>query len=129
MPCLLRSTRPTHTHPLLTRAPIHRLTHPPTNPPHIGKLFQPVPYSPGTPHGMPPQFEVFYQNPQYAICHVPPPVMFKARVFTPPRLCAVFEIAGPFRGSGLCRLGVVWGPRSFVARGRSWHCCGRFGFR
>jgi hypothetical protein len=31
---------------------------------------------------------------QYAICHVPPPVMFKARIFSPPRLCAVFEVAG-----------------------------------
>lgn len=44
---------------------------------------------------MPAQFEAFYENPQFAICHVPPPAMFKARIFKPPRLCAVFEIAGP----------------------------------
>lgn len=32
-----------------------------------GKLFQPVPYSPGTPHGMPAAFEPFYDNPQVSL--------------------------------------------------------------
>ncbi|EKU22527.1 hypothetical protein NGA_0429201 [Nannochloropsis gaditana CCMP526] len=59
-----------------------------------GQLFQPVPYSPGTPLGMPREFEDFHLNPSYAICNVPPTVMFKAKIFKPPRLCAVFTIEG-----------------------------------
>ncbi|KAM3573784.1 hypothetical protein VYU27_004286 [Nannochloropsis oceanica] len=59
-----------------------------------GQLFQPVPYSPGTPIGMPREFEDFHLNPSYAICNVPPTVMFKAKIFKPPRLCAVFAIEG-----------------------------------
>ncbi len=42
--------------------------HPPTPPwAAAGKLFQPVPYSPGTPHGMPAEFEEFYQNPEVGL--------------------------------------------------------------
>jgi hypothetical protein len=43
---------------------------------------------------MPREFEDFHLNPSYAICNVPPTVMFKAKIFKPPRLCAVFTIEG-----------------------------------
>ncbi|NJN32339.1 MAG: hypothetical protein HC824_19365 [Synechococcales cyanobacterium RM1_1_8] len=55
-------------------------------------LFQPVPYSSQTPKGMAAEFEPYHSDiEQYAIVHVPPPLMFQAKVFKPSRLCAVFE--------------------------------------
>lgn len=59
-----------------------------------GLLFQPVPYSTETPHGMPKEMEVYYNDPDYAIINVPPLVMFNAKCFKPPRLCAVFRLYG-----------------------------------
>ena len=40
--------------------------------------------------GMPKEMEVYYNDPDYAIINVPPLVMFNAKCFKPPRLCAVF---------------------------------------
>jgi len=59
-----------------------------------GELFQPVPYSTNTPHGMPKQFEKFLHSKEYAIVNVPPVIMFKAKVFKPSRLCAVYRVEG-----------------------------------
>jgi hypothetical protein len=54
-------------------------------------LFQPVPYSPGTPKGMPAELEQYYQSPDYLIINVPPNFMFAAKIFQPSRLCAIYE--------------------------------------
>lgn len=55
-------------------------------------LFQPVPYSSGTPKGMPTEFEPYHDSPDYTIINVPPNFMFKAKIFQPSRLCAVYRI-------------------------------------
>jgi hypothetical protein len=54
-------------------------------------LFQPVPYSPGTPKGMPAELEQYYQSPEYLIINVPPNFMFAAKIFQPSRLCAIYQ--------------------------------------
>lgn len=54
-------------------------------------LFQPVPYSAATPKGMPAEFEPYHSASDYAIINVPPNFMFKAKVFTPSRLCAIYR--------------------------------------
>ena len=54
-------------------------------------LFQPVPYSAATPKGMPAEFEKFHTSADHTIVHVPPNFMFKAKIFKPSRLCAVFR--------------------------------------
>jgi hypothetical protein len=55
-------------------------------------LFQPVPYTTATPKGMPADIEAKYHNqPDYAIINVPPNFMFKAKIFKPSRLCAVYR--------------------------------------
>lgn len=56
-----------------------------------GLLFQPIPYSQATPKGMPPEFEVYYHSPEYIIINVPPNFMFKAKIFQPSRLCAIYQ--------------------------------------
>lgn len=55
-------------------------------------LFQPVPYSTATPKGMPAEFEKFRESKDYAIIHVPPNFMFKAKIFQPSRLCAIYRV-------------------------------------
>jgi hypothetical protein len=55
------------------------------------QLFQPVPYTRQTPRGMPPEFEQYHQSPTHVIINVPPPFMFKAKIFQPSRLCAVYQ--------------------------------------
>ena len=55
-------------------------------------IFQPVPYSKNTPKGMPPLFEQYHDSSDYVIINVPPNFMFKAKVFSPSRLCAVYRI-------------------------------------
>jgi len=59
-----------------------------------GLVFQPVPYSPDTPKGVPPEFEQYYFSPDHLIVNVPPTFMFQARVFQPSRLCAVYSLKG-----------------------------------
>lgn len=54
-------------------------------------LFQPVPYSVATPKGMPTEFEKYYESDAYAIINVPPNFMFKAKIFKPSRLCAIYR--------------------------------------
>ena len=54
-------------------------------------LFQPVPYSPGTPKGMPVEFEQYHQSPEHLIINVPPNFMFAAKIFQPSRLCAIYK--------------------------------------
>ncbi len=56
-------------------------------------LFQPVPYTTATPKGMPAEFEKFHNSADYAIVNVPPNFMFKAKVFKPSRLCAIYRKA------------------------------------
>ena len=55
-------------------------------------LFQPVPYSPGTPKGMPAELEQYHQSPAHLIINVPPNFMFAAKIFQPSRLCAIYEL-------------------------------------
>ncbi|GBF80212.1 hypothetical protein [Aphanothece sacrum] len=54
-------------------------------------LFQPVPYSIQTPKGMPTEFEPYYNSDEYIIINVPPNFMFKAKIFNPSRLCAIYQ--------------------------------------
>ncbi|MEL6461569.1 MAG: hypothetical protein AAFX46_01830 [Cyanobacteria bacterium J06636_27] len=54
-------------------------------------LFQPVPYSKTTPKGMPEEFEKYHQSEEYTIVNVPPNFMFKAKIFKPSRLCAIYK--------------------------------------
>ncbi len=56
-----------------------------------GLLFQPVPYSITTPKGMPIEFEPYHNSPEYIIINVPPHFMFKAKIFKPSRLCAIYQ--------------------------------------
>ena len=57
-------------------------------------LFQPVPYSAATPKGMPAEFEKFHNSSDHAIINVPPNFMFKAKIFKPSRLCAIYRHLG-----------------------------------
>ncbi len=54
-------------------------------------LFQPVPYSLATPKGMPAEFEQYHQSDEYTIINVPPNFTFKAKIFKPSRLCAIYR--------------------------------------
>lgn len=54
-------------------------------------LFQPVPYTATTPKGMPAEFEPFHTSPEHIIINVPPNFMFKAKIFKPSRLCAIYR--------------------------------------
>lgn len=54
-------------------------------------LFQPVPYSSATPKGMPAEFEKYHHSVDYVILNVPPNFMFKAKIFKPSRLCAIYK--------------------------------------
>ncbi|MEM6751623.1 MAG: hypothetical protein AAF630_01330 [Cyanobacteria bacterium P01_C01_bin.38] len=54
-------------------------------------LFQPVPYSSATPRGMPAEFEKYHESEEFVILNVPPNFMFKAKIFKPSRLCAIYK--------------------------------------
>lgn len=54
-------------------------------------IFQPVPYSPGTPKGMPAEFEQYHQSSEHLIINIPPNFMFAAKIFQPSRLCAIYR--------------------------------------
>ncbi|PZV11915.1 MAG: hypothetical protein DCF22_13380 [Leptolyngbya sp.] len=54
-------------------------------------LFQPIPYTATTPRGMPAEFEPFHTSPDHIIINVPPNFMFKAKIFKPSRLCAIYR--------------------------------------
>ena len=54
-------------------------------------LFKPVAYSKNTPKGMPSEFEAYHNSENYFIINVPPNFMFKAKIFNPNRLCAIYR--------------------------------------
>ncbi|PRW56134.1 hypothetical protein C2E21_5068 [Chlorella sorokiniana] len=57
-----------------------------------GILFQPVPWSPTSRKGMPQELEEqYYGKDDYTFINVPPVFMFQAKVFQPPRLCAIYK--------------------------------------
>eukprot|EP00271_Cylindrocystis_brebissonii_P006873 TRINITY_DN19751_c0_g1_i1.p1 TRINITY_DN19751_c0_g1~~TRINITY_DN19751_c0_g1_i1.p1 ORF type:complete len:192 (-),score=21.67 TRINITY_DN19751_c0_g1_i1:383-958(-) len=59
---------------------------------YTGNLFQPVPWSPNTPFGMPRELEKYVQDKEhYVVINVPPNFMFQAKIFKPSRLCAIFK--------------------------------------
>ncbi len=55
-------------------------------------IFQPVPYSTQTPKGMLPEFEKYHQSDEHIIINIPPNFMFKAKIFKPSRLCAIYRL-------------------------------------
>ncbi|NEP81772.1 MAG: hypothetical protein F6K39_28595 [Okeania sp. SIO3B3] len=55
-------------------------------------IFQPIPYSKETPKGMAKEFEQYHESSDYIIINVPPNFMFKAKIFKPSRLCAIYKI-------------------------------------
>jgi hypothetical protein len=58
-------------------------------------LFQPVPYTQTATKGMPVEYEPYHDSPDYAIVNVPANFMFKAKIFQPNRLCAIYrKLAG-----------------------------------
>ncbi|MBC7883289.1 MAG: hypothetical protein H7Y37_18520 [Anaerolineae bacterium] len=54
-------------------------------------LFQPVPYSTNTPHGMPRAFEPYHNSEDYLVVNVPANFIFQARISRPSRLCAIYR--------------------------------------
>ncbi len=54
-------------------------------------IFQPVPYTQKETRGMPLEYEKYHDSPDYIIINVPPNFMFKAKVFKPNRLCAIYR--------------------------------------
>jgi hypothetical protein len=54
-------------------------------------LFQPVPYTTATPKGMPAEFEKYHASTEHLVINVPPNFMFKAKIFKPSRLCAIYR--------------------------------------
>ncbi|HEY9646268.1 MAG TPA: hypothetical protein V6C88_07865 [Chroococcidiopsis sp.] len=54
-------------------------------------LFQPMPYTIGATKGMPPEFEPYHDSADHVIVNVPPNFMFKAKIFQPSRLCAIYR--------------------------------------
>jgi hypothetical protein len=67
-----------------------------TSSPHgYSVIFEPIPYSTESPHGMPKDIsDKYYMKENYAIVNVPQTIMFKAKVFAPTRLCAVYQVTG-----------------------------------
>ena len=57
-------------------------------------LFQPTPYTPEMPLGMPKALEPYHASADHVIINVPPNFMFKAKVFNPSRLCAIYRRVG-----------------------------------
>ena len=74
---------------------VARQSHPEEGPrlEYTGILFQPVPWSVQTKKGMPVEYEKYLEDPQYVFINVPPNYMFKAKIFKPSRLCAIFKTA------------------------------------
>jgi hypothetical protein len=53
-------------------------------------IFQPVPYSENTPHGMNREFESYFKSKEHVIVNVPANFMFQAKITQPSRLCAIY---------------------------------------
>jgi len=47
--------------------------------------------STATPKGMPAEFEKYHESDDHVIINVPPNFMFKAKIFKPSRLCAIYR--------------------------------------
>jgi hypothetical protein len=58
-------------------------------------LFQPVPYTPAAPKGMPVEYEPYLDSPEHIVINVPPNFMVKAKIFQPSRLCAIYRKLPP----------------------------------
>lgn len=58
---------------------------------YTGMLFQPVPWSPATPKGMPEEFQKFHEDADHVTINVPPHFLFQCKIFQPSRLCAIFR--------------------------------------
>lgn len=57
-----------------------------------GELFQPIPWTVTTKKGMPAALEKKYHGKEeYTFINVPPVFMFQAKIFSPPRLCAIYK--------------------------------------
>jgi hypothetical protein len=61
----------------------------------LALIFQPVPYSENTPHGMNREFEPYFKSKEHIIVNVPANFMFQAKITQPSRLCAIYR-----KGSG-----------------------------
>eukprot|EP00899_Mesostigma_viride_P028994 jgi/Mesvir1/927/Mv17485-RA.1 len=58
-----------------------------------GMLFQPVGWTVNTRFGMPQEYEQYHHDKEnYTIINVPPTFMFKAKIFKPSRLCAIYKV-------------------------------------
>ncbi len=54
-------------------------------------IFQPVPYSENTPHGMNREFEPYFKSQVHIIVNIPANFMFQAKITQPSRLCAIYR--------------------------------------
>ena len=57
----------------------------------LALIFQPVPYSENTPHGMNREFEPYFKSKEHIIVNVPSNFMFQAKITQPSRLCAIYR--------------------------------------
>jgi hypothetical protein len=57
----------------------------------LSLIFQPVPYSENTPHGMNREFEPYFKSKEHIIINVPANFMFQAKITQPSRLCAIYR--------------------------------------
>jgi hypothetical protein len=57
----------------------------------LALIFQPVPYSESTPHGMNREFEPYFKSKEHIIVNVPANFMFQAKMTQPSRLCAIYR--------------------------------------
>jgi hypothetical protein len=57
----------------------------------LSLIFQPVPYSENTPHGMNREFEPYFTSKEHIIINVPANFMFQAKIMQPSRLCAIYR--------------------------------------
>jgi len=57
----------------------------------LALIFQPVPYSENTPHGMNREFEPYFKSNEHIIVNVPANFMFQAKITQPSRLCAIYR--------------------------------------
>jgi hypothetical protein len=57
----------------------------------LALIFQPVPYSENTPHGMNKEFEPYFKSKEHIIVNVPANFMFQAKIAQPSRLCAIYR--------------------------------------
>ena len=56
-----------------------------------GILFQPIPQVSGSPRNLSPDVEPYFTSPDYAIVNIPPSFLFKSRISSPSKLCAIFQ--------------------------------------